>query len=61
MVRGFNVKEVLGRDPIEKGLGLAAMLERARMLKGSCDIRSQERVGTIVTCTIPIDDGESRA
>lgn len=56
--RGFNVKEVLNRDSIEKGLGLAAMLERARMLKGSCDIRSQEGVGTVVTCTIPIDDGE---
>ena len=59
--RGFNVKGVLDRDPIERGLGLAAMLERARMLRGSCDIQSQEGVGTIVTCTIPIDDGESRA
>jgi PAS domain S-box-containing protein len=58
--RGFNVKEVLGRDPIEKGLGLSAMLERARILKGFCDIRSQEKVGTSVTCTIPIDDGGSR-
>jgi signal transduction histidine kinase len=58
---GFNVKEVLDRDSIEKGLGLTAMLERARMLRGSCDIQSQEGVGTIVTCTIPIDDGESRA
>jgi PAS domain S-box-containing protein len=56
--RGFNVKEVLNKDTLEKGLGLAAMLERARMLKGSCDIRSQEGVGTVVTCTIPIDDGE---
>jgi signal transduction histidine kinase len=59
--RGFNVKEVLATDPMEKGLGLAAMLERARMLRGSCNIQSQERVGTIVTCTIPIHDGESRA
>jgi len=56
--QGFHVKEVLNRDPLEKGLGLAAMLERARMLKGFCNIRSQEGVGTVVTCTIPIDDGE---
>lgn len=60
--KGFNVKEVLDRrDPIERGLGLAAMLERARMLRGSCDIQSQEGVGTIVTCTIPIHDEENRA
>ena len=55
--RGFNVREVLSRDPTEKGLGMAAMLERARMLRGFCDIQSQEGVGTTVTCTIPIDDG----
>jgi PAS domain S-box-containing protein len=55
---GFKVEEVLGKDPLEKGIGLAAMVERARMLKGSCDIHSQEGVGTVVTCTIPIDDGE---
>jgi PAS domain S-box-containing protein len=56
--QGFDVKEVLNRDPVNKGLGLAAMLERARMLNGFCDIRSQEGVGTVVTCTIPIDDRE---
>jgi PAS domain S-box-containing protein len=59
--QGFNVEEVIGRDPIEKGLGLAAMLERARMLKGSCDIQSQRGVGTVITCMIPIDDGEPRS
>ena len=56
--QGFDVKEVLNRDPVKKGLGWPAMLERARMLKGFCDIRSQEGVGTVVTCMIPIDDRE---
>jgi signal transduction histidine kinase len=56
---GFDVEEVLATDSIEKGLGLPAMLERARMLKGSLDIQSQQGRGTIVTCTIPIDNGGS--
>ena len=51
---GFDVKQVLGTDSIEKGLGLPAMLERARMLKGSIEIESQQGSGTLVTCTIPI-------
>ena len=57
---GFDVEEVLATDSIEKGLGLPAMLERARMLKGSLDIRSEEGKGTIITCTIPIDEGGGR-
>ena len=44
----------IGTDSIEKGLGLPAMLERARMLKGSIEIESQQGSGTLVTCTIPI-------
>ena len=56
---GFNVEEVLGTESIEKGLGLPAMFQRARMLKGSLGIRSQQGRGTIVTCTIPIDNGGS--
>jgi PAS domain S-box-containing protein len=54
--RGFDLRKVLSRDPTRKGLGLPAMLERARMLKGSCEIQSQEGKGTVVTCTIPMDE-----
>jgi len=55
--KGFDVKEVLGKDPRTKGLGLAAMYERTRMLKGSLDIWSQEGAGTKITFTVPLDDG----
>lgn len=56
---GFDVEKILGTDSIEKGLGLPAMFQRARMLKGSLDIESQKGRGTTVTCTIPIDNGGS--
>ena len=55
--KGFDVKKVLGKDPRTKGLGLAAMYERTRMLKGSLDIWSQEGAGTKITFTVPLDDG----
>ena len=55
--KGFDVQEVFGKDPDKKGLGLAAMCERARMLGGSLDIWGQEAVGTRITFTIPFDDG----
>ena len=55
--KGFDVKKVFGKDPRTKGLGLAAMYERTRMLKGSLDIWSQEGAGTKITFTVPLDDG----
>jgi PAS domain S-box-containing protein len=55
---GFNVREVFGRDPRKKGLGLAAMVERARMLRGSLDISSHEGSGTKITFTVPLHDKE---
>ena len=55
--RGFNVRETFSKDPGKKGLGLAAMYERTRMLGGSIDIGSQEGVGTRITFTAPLDDG----
>jgi PAS domain S-box-containing protein len=54
--RGFNVREAFSKDPGKKGLGLAAMYERTRMLGGSIDIWSQEGVGTRITFTVPLDD-----
>jgi signal transduction histidine kinase len=52
--RGFNVDEVWGRDPASRGLGLMAMEERARMMGGSLEIRSQEGQGTQITFKIPV-------
>ena len=58
--KGFDVDEVLGKDPRTKGLGLPAMYERTRMLKGSIDIWSLKGTGTLITFTVPLDDGGSR-
>jgi len=55
--KGFDVEQAVGRDSTEKGLGLAAMDERARMLGGFLDIWSQEGKGTRITFTIPMDKG----
>ena len=55
--KGFNVKEILGKDLSKKGLGLSAMYERIRMIGASLDIWSQEGSGTKITFTIPIKDG----
>jgi PAS domain S-box-containing protein len=58
--KGFELKEVSGKDPAKKGLGLAAMYERARMLGGSLDIWSQKGTGTRITFTAPLDKGGNR-
>ncbi len=56
--RGFNVGEVFSKDPGEKGLGLSAMSQRARMLGGTLDIWSQEGMGTKITVAVPVGVGE---
>ncbi len=55
--KGFNLREAFSKDPGKKGLGLAAMYERTRMLRGALDIGSQEGKGTIITLTVPLDEG----
>jgi signal transduction histidine kinase len=52
---GFDPAVVLARRATGRGLGLAALYERARMLGGTLDIRSQPGAGTRMTCVIPVD------
>jgi len=54
--KGFDVKEAFDRDPAKKGLGLAAMYERARILGGSLNIWSQKGTGTRITFSVSLDD-----
>ena len=54
---GFDPALVLARRATARGLGLAALDERARMLGGTLEIRSQPGIGTRVTCVIPSDRG----
>jgi PAS domain S-box-containing protein len=54
--KGFDTREVAARYSMEKGLGLAAMGERARMLEGSLEISSRKGEGTKVTVIIPIEN-----
>jgi signal transduction histidine kinase len=54
--RGFDVKQAL---TARKGLGLAAMEERLRLVGGALEIFSQENRGTRVSFTIPLPPGES--
>jgi len=58
--KGFDVEQAVGRNSTEKGLGLTAMDERARMLEGFLDIWSQEEKGTRITLTIPMDERGGR-
>ncbi|MCX5893142.1 MAG: PAS domain-containing protein [Deltaproteobacteria bacterium] len=58
---GFNMDQVRGRAAGERGLGLAALDERARMLGGNCKISSQPGRGTKVVCTIPVTKQEKRS
>ncbi len=54
---GFDPALVLVRRATGRGLGLAALDERARMLGGTLEIRSQMGAGTRMTCVIPVDRG----
>lgn len=51
---GFDPAQVSTRRLTGRGLGLAALNERARMLGGTLEVRSRPGAGTKVTCIIPI-------
>jgi signal transduction histidine kinase len=51
--KGFNIKMIELKRPTERGLGLASMDERIRMLNGCFEIQSQLNEGTKTKFTIP--------
>jgi PAS domain S-box-containing protein len=54
---GFNVEAVRARDAAERGLGLAAMDERVRILGGTLTISSKGGEGTRITFTVSVGRG----
>jgi PAS domain S-box-containing protein len=55
--RGFDVLEAISKSSGKRGLGLAALQQRARMLRGSVKIKSQEGTGTTVLIAVPLAVG----
>ncbi len=53
--KGFKTERRSGKYSSSKGIGLAAMQERARMLDSSFNIMSREGMGTEITFSVPID------
>ena len=52
--KGFNVNEAMARHIAEKGMGLAAMNERAHMMDAILDIRSRLGEGARITLEMPV-------
>lgn len=52
--KGFNVEEIFSSISPEKGMGLTAMAERVRILRGSFDVESEPGCGTAIHVTIPV-------
>jgi signal transduction histidine kinase len=56
--RGFDRDDAEMKGASEKGLGLATMIERARMLGGTLDIWSEAGKGTRIVLVIPVGEGK---
>ncbi|MEN8141503.1 MAG: sensor histidine kinase [Thermodesulfobacteriota bacterium] len=52
--KGFNVDAVLGQVSAERGMGLTAMAERVRILRGTLDVESSPGLGTTIMVTVPV-------
>jgi len=57
---GFNVDEITAKSTTEKGIGLAAMQERALMLGAALEIASGENRGTQIAFTVQRNRGNSQ-
>lgn len=55
--RGFETTGLEGINNLEKGMGMATMNERARMLGGILNLWSEQGKGTRINLSIPIKDG----
>ena len=53
---GFDIEQINAMVAPEKGLGLAAMAERVKMLDGHFEISSQVNSGTKIAFEVPIDN-----
>lgn len=56
--KGFDVAQIRSRLPHEKGMGLAAMTERAHMFGATFHISSVLGEGTRISLKIPLEKGE---
>jgi PAS domain S-box-containing protein len=56
--RGFDPQAVMNRSDRQRGIGLAAMQERALMAGGRLEIKSRPGNGTHLALTIPLEKGE---
>ncbi len=52
--KGFNVDNVLAQVSAERGMGLTAMAERVRILRGTLDVESATGKGTTIMVTVPV-------
>ncbi len=59
--KGFDLDEISQRHPAERGLGIASLEERARMLGGTLNLTTEKGKGTSLAMTIPVglERGES--
>lgn len=54
---GFDTSQIHSLDDPNRGLGLAAMVERVRMQGGTLEIISRENQGTRIAFTLPLGSG----
>ena len=52
--KGFDLDEMWNRHVAERGLGIASLHERTRMLGGTFDLKTETGKGTRLSMTIPI-------